>query len=325
MFTAAYSLLLRYSNGSLPNPSPLRAFLTNVLLCEEILTCYLLSTSCVSNTRLRRGFQGPLRIKCPTKSRNQNYEVRFQQELLGLYPRPFKTKHYHKSLFINMRVSRKRVSSSFHDINFKSPMVRPYVRSKMPRLRWTPDLHRCFVHAVERLGGEERATPKMVLQIMNVNGLTISHVKSHLQMYRSSKQEQVAPQAKNLKNDEAPGYQLPDHLHGSCFIDQKLAWKEKREMTKEQRKCKEKKPNSYLIFKDINKRCTVQEEDCFGSSLKKMHQDLRKLDDNKSVERGGGDDETMSLCLSLKSLQPLIQSKPGNSDVNDVSLELSLA
>lgn len=34
--------------------------------------------------------------------------------------------------------------------------VRPYVRSRMPRLRWTPHLHRCFVDAVERLGGEDR-------------------------------------------------------------------------------------------------------------------------------------------------------------------------
>lgn len=33
--------------------------------------------------------------------------------------------------------------------------VRQYVRSKMPRLRWTPDLHLSFVHAVERLGGQE--------------------------------------------------------------------------------------------------------------------------------------------------------------------------
>ncbi|CAL1397590.1 unnamed protein product [Linum trigynum] len=70
-------------------------------------------------------------------------------------------------------------------------VVRPYVRSKSPRLRWTPDLHRCFVHAVDRLGGEDRATPKMVLQIMDVKGLTISHVKSHLQMYRSMKHEQA--------------------------------------------------------------------------------------------------------------------------------------
>ncbi|KAK3027924.1 hypothetical protein RJ639_040607 [Escallonia herrerae] len=65
--------------------------------------------------------------------------------------------------------------------------VRQYVRSKMPRLRWTPDLHRSFVHAIERLGGQERSTPKLVLQAMNVRGLSISHVKSHLQMYRSKK------------------------------------------------------------------------------------------------------------------------------------------
>lgn len=37
----------------------------------------------------------------------------------------------------------------------RSTTVRQYVRSKMPRLRWTPDLHLSFVHAVERLGGQE--------------------------------------------------------------------------------------------------------------------------------------------------------------------------
>lgn len=63
------------------------------------------------------------------------------------------------------------------------------MRSKMPRLRWTADLHHRFLDSLRRLGGQEKATPKSVLQIMSVKGLTIAHVKSHLQMYRSMRND----------------------------------------------------------------------------------------------------------------------------------------
>uniref|UniRef100_A0A5B7B3U8 Putative transcription factor KAN2 n=2 Tax=Davidia involucrata TaxID=16924 RepID=A0A5B7B3U8_DAVIN len=59
--------------------------------------------------------------------------------------------------------------------------------ARAPRMRWTTTLHARFVHAVQLLGGHERATPKSVLELMDVKDLTLTHVKSHLQMYRTIK------------------------------------------------------------------------------------------------------------------------------------------
>lgn len=58
--------------------------------------------------------------------------------------------------------------------------------SRGERLRWTPELHAKFERCVHQLGGIDHATPKHILRLMSVEGLSIHHVKSHLQKFRNT-------------------------------------------------------------------------------------------------------------------------------------------
>ncbi|TVU49408.1 hypothetical protein EJB05_00716 [Eragrostis curvula] len=57
-------------------------------------------------------------------------------------------------------------------------------QQRKARRCWSPELHRQFVAALQRLGGPQAATPKKIRELMKVDGLTIDEVKSHLQKYR---------------------------------------------------------------------------------------------------------------------------------------------
>ncbi|XP_044952632.1 two-component response regulator ORR23-like isoform X1 [Hordeum vulgare subsp. vulgare] len=54
---------------------------------------------------------------------------------------------------------------------------------KRPRVVWSVELHRKFVTAVNHLG-IDKAVPKRILELMNVEKLTRENVASHLQKYR---------------------------------------------------------------------------------------------------------------------------------------------
>ncbi|CAH9129004.1 unnamed protein product [Cuscuta epithymum] len=70
-----------------------------------------------------------------------------------------------------------------------------------PRLKWTPELHHRFVDAVSQLGGAEKATPKSLMRKMNIQGITLYHLKSHLQKFRLGKGQNPQPRQDSKQED----------------------------------------------------------------------------------------------------------------------------
>ncbi|KAL1555740.1 myb family transcription factor PHL7-like [Salvia divinorum] len=103
-----------------------------------------------------------------------------------------------------------------------------------PRLRWTAELHDQFVKAVDELGGANKATPKAIHSLMGVEGITLFHLKSHLQKFRLGKtgrrlwrkdllpptyfgRREMVPPMNQLEADE-PSVQSPFNMNGSNVL-----------------------------------------------------------------------------------------------------------
>lgn len=82
-------------------------------------------------------------------------------------------------------------------------------RKKM-KVDWTPELHRKFVQAVEKLGVDQ-AIPSRILEVMKVEGLTRHNVASHLQKYRMHRRH-ILP-----KEDERQWTQHRDQVQRSYY------------------------------------------------------------------------------------------------------------
>ncbi|GMN36353.1 hypothetical protein TIFTF001_005953 [Ficus carica] len=108
------------------------------------------------------------------------------------------------------------------EISLKSPVVRPYVRSKMPRLRWTPDLHRCFVHAVERLGGEDSTSLSLSLSLSlssnSKNGATNNGCEGPYHISREEPPSEAALAAK--ENDKGRAFQHSNYYSSQNNLEQ---------------------------------------------------------------------------------------------------------
>ncbi|KAK8953073.1 Two-component response regulator ARR12 [Platanthera guangdongensis] len=119
----------------------------------------------------------------------------------------------------NGKVNRKRKDQNDEDDDYYEENTHESEdpsSQKKARVVWSVDLHRKFVAAVNQLG-VDKAVPKRILDLMNVDKLTRENVASHLQKYRLylKRLSAVASQQANIA--AALGGRDNSYLHMASF------------------------------------------------------------------------------------------------------------
>ncbi|XP_076932663.1 myb family transcription factor PHL7-like [Bidens hawaiensis] len=172
----------------------------------------------------------------------------------------------------------------------------PSLASKQ-RLRWTHELHERFVDAVAQLGGPDRATPKGMLRVMGVQGLTIYHVKSHLQKYRLAKYLPDSSSEGKAFDRKESGDMLSS-LDGSSGMQITEALKLQMEVQKRLHEQLE-------VQRQLQLRIEAQ-----GKYLKKIIEEQQKLGGILSDTPGGTEDQPESKNIT----DPMTPAAPGAAE-----------
>ncbi|XP_021749037.1 protein PHR1-LIKE 2-like isoform X7 [Chenopodium quinoa] len=140
-----------------------------------------------------------------------------------------------------------------------------------PRLRWTADLHERFVDAVTQLGGPNKATPKAIMRTMGVKGLTLFHLKSHLQKYRLASYHLESPRTSNSSSslptsDMDEGYKVKEALRTQMEVQTKLHLQVEAEKHLQIRQDAERR---YMAM--LEKACKILADQLMGVAIAENH------------------------------------------------------